>query len=176
MKKTILLNASPHKDGFTQQLIDIFLSDYNGALHIYNMYEENIAPCIGCGRCETTKQCFMHDMDKLFSDIFSADYIILASPIYNYSFPSPMKAFLDRLQPCFADRKDAIDRKGFLLVSCGKSGKFSVDVVEKQSKMAFSELSAEFCGSFLFADTDKRTTLQQEEICKVKNLSQSFFS
>ena len=118
----------------------------------------------------------MNDADAIIADISDADYIIFASPVYNYSFPAPMKAFLDRLQPLFMQEKTASDRKGFLLASCGKSGKFSIDVMEKQSRMAFSELGAKFCGSFFFTDTDKRTTLQNDEICKVKALANEFFN
>ena len=118
----------------------------------------------------------MNDTDAIISDIFSADFVIFASPVYNYSFPAPMKAFLDRLQPLFMQEKTASDRKGFLLASCGKSGKFSIEVMEKQSRMAFSELNTEFCGSFFFTETDKRSTLQNDEICKVKALAKEFFN
>lgn len=175
MKKAVLLNSSPHRDGFTQKLIDIFFEDFTGEVHTYNMYYENFAPCIGCGKCEKLKHCFMHDMNNILSDIFSSDYIIFASPVYNYSFPSPMKAFLDRLQPYYSDEKEPPVRKGFLLVSCGKSGKFSIDVMEKQSKIAFSELSADYCGCCYLPNTDKETTLQHNFIRKAKKLAAEFF-
>ncbi|MBR5497626.1 MAG: flavodoxin family protein [Clostridia bacterium] len=176
MNKVIVLNASPKKNGFTSQLTEIFLSEYRSEIHIYNMYDEKIAPCTGCDYCITEKKCRMNDTDAIISDIFSADFVIFASPVYNYSFPAPMKAFLDRLQPLFMQEKTASDRKGFLLASCGKSGKFSIEVMEKQSRMAFSELNTEFCGSFFFTETDKRSTLQNDEICKVKALAKEFFN
>ncbi len=175
MKKCIVLFASANKNGHTKQLLDCFLSEYNGELHIYNMYEKNILPCIGCGSCDDKLECYMHDIDELVADIFSSDYIIFASPVYNYTFPAPMKAFLDRLQPFFCKEKSASHRKGFLLASCGKSGKFSIDVMSKQSKIAFSELSSEFSGVYFFTDTDKISTLQENEICKVKELANDFF-
>ena len=176
MKKVIVLFASPKENGFTKTLLDVFLSKCRYEIQLYHMYEENILPCIGCEKCASTKKCFMEDADHILSDIFSSDYVIFASPVYNYSFPSPMKAFLDRLQPYFSMEKSAPVRKGFLLASCGKSGKFSVDVLEKQSKMAFHELSAEFFGSYFFTNTDKQSVLQQDEICKVTELAERFFS
>ena len=118
----------------------------------------------------------MNDTDKIIDDILSSDFVVFSSPVYNYSFPSPMKAFLDRLQPLFFKEKTASGRKGFLLASCGKSGKFSIEFMEKQSKMAFSELETEFCGSFFFTQTDKRNTLQDGEISKVKQLAEEFFN
>lgn len=90
-----------------------------------------------------------------------------------------MKAFLDRLQPYYSDEKyknPAVSRKGFVLASCGKSGKFGIDVIEKQSRMAFIELSASFDGIYLFSDTDKCSTLQEDEKCKVRLLAEDFFN
>ena len=176
MKKTILLTASPNDGGHTAYLTDIFMSRCDHKIVIYNMYRENVAPCTGCGYCETEKKCRMNDTDKIIDDILSADFVVFSSPVYNYSFPAPMKAFLDRLQPLFFKEKTASDRKGFLLASCGKSGKFSIEFMEKQSRMAFSELNTQFCGSFFFTQTDKRDSLQQDEICKVKELADEFFN
>ncbi|MCD7827306.1 MAG: flavodoxin family protein [Clostridiales bacterium] len=175
MKKAVVLNASPNPDGSTAQLISAFTHIYNEKLIVYNMYNEKIAPCIGCNRCADGGKCFMSDTNGILNDIFTADFLIFASPVYNYSFPSPMKAFLDRLQPYFFSESSQIERKGFLLVTCGKSGKYSIEIMEKQTKTAFSELSAEFCGSYVFANTDKRNTLQQNEIRKAESLAKEFF-
>lgn len=176
MKKAVILFSSPHENGCTRKLLDVFLSQCRFETHIYNMYKENPAPCIGCRRCETDGLCFCPDMTDLLRDVFSADYVIFASPVYNYSFPAPMKAFLDRLQPYYTEEKTAPVRKGFLLATCGKSGKFSIELMEKQSRIAFSELSAEYCGCYFQIGTDKNITLQEDEICKVKELATSFFS
>lgn len=121
----------------------------------------------------------MNENNHILDELFSCDYIIFASPIYCYSFPAPMKAFLDRLQPYYSDEKyknPVSDRKGFVLATCGKSGKFGIDVIEKQSRIAFIELSASFEGIYLFPDTDKQSTLTNDEICKVKSLAKDFFN
>lgn len=175
MLKTVIINCSPNAEGKTKYLTDIFMSQCPYETVIYNMYNENIAPCTGCNYCVKNKKCKMNDTDKIIDDILTSDFVIFASPVYNYSFPSPMKAFLDRLQPLFFKEKTTSNRKGFLLASCGKSGKFSIDFMEKQCKMAFSELNTEFFSSFFFNETDKRNTLQQDEICKVKLLAKNFF-
>lgn len=175
MSKCTVLFASAHKNGTTKQLTDCFLSEYSGDIRLYDMYKENFAPCTGCGYCDTHGKCYMRDMDSIIDDIFSSDYIIFASPVYNYTFPAPMKAFLDRLQPFFGKEKTALRSKGFLLASCGKSGKFAVDVMQKQCNIAFCELSAENCGNYFFVNTDKQTALQKEEIRKVKELAKDFF-
>lgn len=179
MKKAVILNASPRRDGNTDQLVNIFLSECDCESIIYNMYDENIEPCIACDTCSSTGECFMNENKHILDELFSCDYVIFASPIYCYSFPAPMKAFLDRLQPYYSDEKyknPASDRKGFVLATCGKSGKFGIDVIEKQSRIAFIELSASFEGIYLFPDTDKQSTLTNDEICKVKALAEEFFN
>ena len=175
MSKCTLLFSSANKNGFTRQLTDYFTSEYNGDIIEYNMFDENISPCTGCGYCEKHGKCHNDDMNKILEDIFSSDFVIFASPVYNYTFPAPMKAFLDRLQPLFNKEKNARTCKGFLLASCGKSGKFAVDLMKKQCDIAFCELSCENCGNFFFTDTDKRSALHQDEIRKVKDLAKDFF-
>ena len=51
----------------------------------------------------------------------------------------------------------------------------ATEIMEKQTKLAFEELSAEFCGSFFQTNTDKSFTLQYDEYCKVNLLSKKFF-
>ena len=179
MKKAVILNASPRRGCNTDYVLDLFLSECNCHTIIYNMYDENITPCTACSVCSETGECVMNDNKHIIDDIFSSDYVIFATPIYCYSFPSPMKAFLDRLQPYYSDEKyrnPTFTRKGFVLASCGKSGKFGIDVIEKQSRIAFIELSASFEGIYLFPDTDKVSSLQEDEICKVKKLAADFFN
>lgn len=178
MKTLTIINASPRKKGNTQKILDIFVNNFDGIIHIYNMYEDQPAPCKACNYCEANGKCFMNDMDKIIENVFSSDYIVFASPIYCYSFPAPMKAFLDRLQPYYSDEKyrnPTFTRKGFVLASCGKSGKFGVDVIEKQSRIAFIELAASFEGMYLFANTDSCDELTAGAEAEIRALSEKFF-
>ena len=179
MKKAVIINASHRHNGCTKQLVDIFLTECPCDISIYNMYDEKIAPCTACDVCSKTGECRMTDTKPIIDDIFSSDFVVFATPIYCYSCPAPMKAFLDRLQPYYSDEKyknPASERKGFVLASCGKSGKFGIDVIEKQSRIAFIELSASFEGIYLFPDTDRVSVLPEEEIGKLKNIARNFFN
>lgn len=176
MPKVTVIFASPKKEGKTKYLLDRFLDycPYEDIENV-NIYEKNIAPCIDCGHCQGEKRCFNNDTDSIIEAVRAADFVIFASPIYNYSYPAPMKAFLDRLQPYFLRGIDNKERKGFVLVTSGSKGTHSDFIIEKQSRIAFSELSCQFCGLFLFNETDKRSTLHKEELCKVKLLAEEFF-
>ncbi len=179
MKKVTVITASPRKNGNTKQVLDAFLENCHYDTVVYNMYDEKISPCIACNHCQTTGKCFNDDMNEITGSIFSSDYVIFAAPIYCYSFPAPMKAFLDRLQPYYSDEKyrnPVFTRKGFVLSSCGKSGKFGIDVIEKQSRIAFIELSASFEGLYLFTDTDSDSQLSEAEKIRIKSMAESFFA
>ncbi len=173
--KACVLFSSPNKNGFTKKILDIFLEGFLGEVATFDLYKENVSPCVDCKYCEKTFVCRNGDNKKILDRAFSSDYIIIASPVYNYSFPSPMKAFLDRLEPYFY-KEQKIERKGFLLASAGKSGKFSSDVINKQAGLAFKELGAKFSGSFVLTDTDKEKVITPIKIENIKKASEEFFS
>ena len=179
MKKLTIINASPRRNGATAQLIDLFIKNCNCKAIKYNIFDCSIAPCIGCDSCFKTGRCIYNDdEDVIVQNVLSSDYVVFATPIYCYSFPAPMKAFLDRLQPYYSDEKyrnPTFTRKGFVLASCGKSGKFGIDVLEKQSRVAFIELAASYEGMFLFNGTDSRDALTDEEKEQLRQMAAEFF-
>ena len=179
MKKVTVINASPRKNGNTVQILEQFLNKCDYLINIYNIYDEKIAPCTACNFCEKSGKCVNNDMKKIIESIFDSDYIVFASPVYCYSFPAPMKAFLDRLQPYYSDEKyknPTFSRKGFLLLSCGKSGKYSVEIMEKQTRIAFMELEASFEGLCLFSGTDFCKKMTAEKQDEVLSAAEKFFN
>ena len=179
MKKVTVINASPRKNGNTAQILEQFLNKCNYLINTYNIYDEKITPCTACNFCEKSGKCVNNDMEKIIESIFDSDYIVFASPVYCYSFPAPMKAFLDRLQPYYSDEKyknPTFRRKGFLLLSCGKSGKHSVEIMEKQTRIAFMELETSFEGLCLFSGTDFCEKMTAEKQNEVLSAAEKFFN
>lgn len=163
--KIAVLFGSPKKNGSTAKLLDSFLSSLqnfttNYTVKIFRAYDIMPRPCMDCGFCAVNKECRCHDMDELVDELLRSDLLVIASPVYNYSFPAPLKAIIDRFQRFFDKEKiyplgdGSKPRKGILLVAAGKSGKFSFDVVEKQAKMAFMMLDAQYIGKLTAAKTD----------------------
>ena len=115
-------------------------------------------------------------MDSALNDIANSDFLIVASPVYNYSVPAPMKAFLDRLQPLYERGNTEISEKkrAFLIVTCAQSGKYSFDIVRKQMSLAFKELGFSFAGELNVPFTDKNG-IGENELKKAEKLSQKFF-
>ena len=159
MKITVLF-ASPRPKGHTAALLDAFLAEYPGAeVERFDAYALNAAPCTACGACEKTGKCIVRDLDSLFRACETCDVLVLASPVYNYYFPAPMKAILDRAQPYYHKNfeRGAADpaRKGYLLLTAGRSGKYAFDLMEKQFSILCRELGATFAGARAVGGTDK---------------------
>ena len=107
MKKVLILNGSPRKNGATASLIKAFSE---GARQVGNevqelyLYGMNINDCIGClacqrrGKNEAQNPCSQQDdMVQIYEAFRKADVIVFASPIYYWTITGKLKSTVDRL-------------------------------------------------------------------------------
>lgn len=110
MKKIILVNASPRKNGNCAMAMDIIKSNVTDAeVELFNLREKNVHPCLGCNACKAKDTAFCvqkDDMGELLSRLDSCDALVVASPIYFGAVNGPAKTFLDRIYPFFNPAKD----------------------------------------------------------------------
>lgn len=156
-----MLFGSPKKDGFTASLLNKFLGtliDYD--VEIINSYEEKINPCIDCGLCKDKNICCFDDFEKIDKLLNSADLLIVATPVYNLSFPAPLKAIFDRMQRYFYSSfstnktKDVEYKKAVLILTCGSENEDGITVIKKQLKLIFSILNAKIQFEVIRKNTD----------------------
>lgn len=66
----------------------------------FDLAFNNIHDCIGCYNCLSKKEGYpcviKDDMVKIFPYLLEADYVVFASPLYYFSFPSYLKSLIDR--------------------------------------------------------------------------------
>ena len=103
-KKIMTISGGPRRDGCSEELLRRFTGKINAEFVHYDAYERNYAPCTDCRYCREQEGCSNDDMDGFFDDFEACDGIIIASPVYNLSFPSPMKAIIDRMQRYYSAR------------------------------------------------------------------------
>lgn len=126
--KIIVFFGSPNKSGHSAILLNQFLSNYYKNItynklfdiEIFYSYDLKIKPCIDCGKCDNELKCIYNDMDYIYEIILNHRYfLIIVSPLYFSSFPSPLKAMLDRFQLIWQNRKKIIrqDNYGILLMT-----------------------------------------------------------
>lgn len=104
-KTIMLISGSPRKNGTSACLLQCFTDSltrgtvgHSLSFVPYNAFNCGFAPCTDCRACRRLEKCVNPDMDAFFADFEAADGIVIATPIYNLSFPAPLKAILDRMQ------------------------------------------------------------------------------
>ena len=137
----LIFNASPHSNGNTARLLQAFQSGLpkSAVVTQVDLYTLLPAPCVDCGLCRTENTCRFSDLEAVDMLLHRADAFVWALPVYNYSVPAPMKALLDRFQRYYEAAQNCgktvfekQNRPAVLLLSAGRTGLFSVDLIQKQ--------------------------------------------
>ncbi|GEM_PF-6778756 len=140
MAKILVLNGSPHLKSNTSAMVDSFLAGAKKASNeviVYNVAFMNVHDSIG------EESGLIHDdMAQIEKSLLSSDYVVLASPLYFFSFSGYLKNVIDR----FASIKDIGNKKLFVFISMGSDNKESLKPVEEQSKLIASHLKWSFEG------------------------------
>ena len=165
-KHLLVLFASPNSHGSTRMLLDAFLREFkeqnDWQLSEVDTYALAPKPCIGCRACAKKEGCAFSDLDGFDKEFRRSDLVVVASPVYNASFPAPFKALLDRTQRYFEARfslgqKRPVKkhRDAVLLLSMGREEEFPVEVAAYQLERAFSVMNTTLRGCAVWGGTDR---------------------
>lgn len=165
-KKALVLFGSPHSRGCTAQLLEAFLEEFRRSaqweMEQVDLYRLQPHPCTGCKVCAQEERCAFPDLDALDRSLRACDLLVVASPVYNFSFPAPVKAWLDRTQRYFEarfslGRKPPIQkhREAVLLLTMGSQDSFAVKVCTHQLERAFSVMHTTLSACALWDGTDR---------------------
>ncbi len=103
-KNRFVIFGGPTLDSFTGSLLKTVMAPWDEKPSFYLPFAQPPLPCDGCGYCKNQPACKYHDLDEFFETFSKAEEIILVFPVYNNSFPAPLKALLDRFQRFYAAR------------------------------------------------------------------------
>jgi multimeric flavodoxin WrbA len=157
----LILFGSPHTNGINSKLLKFFLKIMTTFLvkNSYkfsqvNTYDLVAASCIDCGFCKVSPCCRFSDLKELEIKFQKCDILIIATPIYNLTFPVPLKIILDRTQKYFYQRffqniRNFVDKKrhAILIVTGEHSNDFGVNVMIRQLQNVFSLINTELIGT-----------------------------
>ena len=183
-KKILVLFGSPHKEGFTRQLAESFLAPFRDSgeweVEEWDAYERQARPCLGCGACQKAEACALHDLDGWDRALRDSDFLAVAAPVYNASFPAPVKAMLDRTQRYFEARfalgkKPSIakHREAALLLTMGSEDEFALEVCSHQLGRAFSVMNTSLTGQAVWAATDRPEEHRAQALARARELGES---
>lgn len=101
MSKVLVIKGSARKKGNTALLADEFSLGAKEAGHQVSeivLKEKQIGDCLGCGACQRNGGTCVQkdDMTEIYEALKETDVIVLASPVYFYTWTSLMKRMLDR--------------------------------------------------------------------------------
>lgn len=109
MKKTLIVSYTPREGSNTKKLLDHFMSEISGkteiemvdlAEHAVPMFTKEplnayVKRNFGGQELSESEKKSLEAMDKMCEQVINADYVVLAYPIYNFTFPGPVKCWFD---------------------------------------------------------------------------------
>lgn len=102
--KIVVLESSPNRNGASNTLAAYFIKGAEEAghtVHVLDVAQMNIHPCVGCYRGKLMGRCVMRDDMRLVEDeLYDADMVVYVTPIYFYDMSAQLKIAIDRLH-CF---------------------------------------------------------------------------
>lgn len=162
----IIIYGSPNTNSFTMEILRQSEGDNLKNCYIYNCFKASPLPCDGCGFCKTADDCKFNDLDDFFINFAKAKRVVFAFPVYNGSFPAPMKSLIDRFQKFynarfFKNKRPPIDgiREVTLIITSG--GKESpLDLITAQLKPLFTVCGCKLKNAIMLLGTDGEPTLK----------------
>lgn len=101
---TLIIYGAPRRDGACGKLLELYGKTLDAPPAVVDCFARKVMPCDDCRGCHKAVGCVKRDMDDVYAAIENADRVVFISPVYNRSFPAPMKALIDRLQCYWAKR------------------------------------------------------------------------
>ncbi len=163
--------GGPREDGFSGRMLEEFTDDVRRlfadgrsegselAFRRYSAYRCGFLPCDDCRACCAFEGCVHSDMDEFFVSFESCDAVVIATPVYNSSYPAPMKAVIDRLQRYFNARFSlginppiAKRRRLVALLSCAERA--DADCLIRSLKRTLTVVNCSFEGAVVFSGAD----------------------
>ena len=101
MKKVLLVNGSPRKNGNTAAALKIaekVLNERGLETVWFQLDGKPVRGCIACGRCSTEHRCQFKDdqCNELIEKLLAADAVMIGTPVYFAGPNGALTALLDR--------------------------------------------------------------------------------
>lgn len=170
-KNLLTILGSPHARGNSARLLAACGQALPAAVWretAVSAFALNPIPCDDCGYCRLADGCSKPDLKAFYAALESADALIVATPVYNRSFPAPLKALLDRTQRYWSARfvrgvRPPVGRpkRAVLLVSSDSGGEEDARLLEHQLLPTLTILNAKLVGSVYAGNGEDDACLQK---------------
>ncbi len=154
MSHVLIVVGSPRKGGNSQMMADAFESGAVAAgneVRQINVGRAKISGCIACESCFANggKCAIDDDMQPLYEQMEWADVVVYAFPLYFYSYPAQIKAFMDRQFCAAGGRKGIMGKKIALLMPYEDQHAERADGLVKSFEICMDYCKQEILGEVL---------------------------
>jgi len=165
--KMLVVLGSPRKGGngetLARKVADAVIQG-GGSVDYIRLNDLALRPCQGCGGCDKTGNCVIHDdMAAIYQAVDDADRILLVSPVYFYGLSAQCKIFGDRFQARWSRKyqlhervRQGEGRKGYLLSTAATKGSKIFDCSILTTRYIYDAMDVEYGGELLVQGVDKR--------------------
>lgn len=115
-KNILILKGSPREKGNSAILADRAAEGARAAgaqVECIYLHALDIRPCDACDLCSTRECVIEDDMQPLYAKLAAADAILVASPVYWFTFSAQLKLCIDRWYGFQANRWKEVNHKQF---------------------------------------------------------------
>lgn len=161
------ISGSPRKNGYSAKMLQCFTElimqysvEHCISIRNFNAFDCGFAPCTDCRACRKFEGCVNHDMDEFYRDFESAAAVVIATPIYNMSFPAPLKAIADRMQRYYSarfwlgKRPPIVNRRRVILIAAAGDPNEDGSMIVRQLERIFTVTNCELYGTVICSGTD----------------------
>lgn len=159
MKKVLLVNGSPHRNGNTASALSVIEKELNqnGLETVwFQLDPKPVRGCIACERCSCVHRCAFDDdqCNELIEKMLKADAVIIGTPVYFAGPNGALCALLDRAFYAVANYGQLLAGKPAAAVAaCWRAGATpSIDRINKY--FTFSQMpvvSSDYWNGYLGA-------------------------
>jgi multimeric flavodoxin WrbA len=144
VKNILVITGSPRKNGNSTILANAFIAGAKTKGHKIMVFEagrKNIKGCIACDTCFTKKYgCSLNDdFNEIVPMYEVADIIVFSTPLYAYTFPTQMKAVMEKIYAFVISKKPLKIKEAILMVCGGASDIKNYDGIIKTYELLLND-------------------------------------
>jgi multimeric flavodoxin WrbA len=174
MKNILILKGSPREKGNSATLAERAAAGARQAgAQVESVYLHglDIRPCDACDQCRETNMCVIQDdMNLIYPKLDAADAILLASPVYWFTYSAQLKLCIDRWYGFQGNRWKEVSHKQFgIILTYGDTdldtsgGINAIHTFETMCRFLKSEIAGIVHGSLSdVGDAEKHPELLQQ--------------
>lgn len=168
MANVLIVIGSPRKGGNSQIMADAFeagAKEAGNEVRQVNVGHAKISGCIACESCFANggKCAINDDMQPLYEEMEWADVIVYAFPMYFYSYPAQIKAFMDRQFCAAGGRSGIMGKKVAMLMPFEDKDVHRADGVVKCFEICMDYCKQEIIGIILCNNVYEKGAIEGNE-------------